>query len=269
VTWLLVSCLWVVALWWSSTIAVLHLNGMAPRTFPLTLTGATLAAILGFAGIAMTLEQTNPSGVLAAFASALVVWGWNELTFLTGTITGRRKRPCGPTCRGLRRFRHATEAVIYHELALLICLAVIAWTSREAANQTALLTFLALWLMRLSSKLNIFLGVPNAGAELLPERVEHLKGFFGDKPMNWLFPVSISCLTAALCMLIYMAYESTGAADPSFAVTKYVVLAALVALGTLEHWLLVLPLPATALWQHGLRSRRAGSDNVRSAGLHP
>jgi putative photosynthetic complex assembly protein 2 len=267
--WLLISALWVVALWWSSTVLVLHLNGMAPRTFPLTVTLATVAAVFAFSVLVVTLDETSPSAVLAGFGSALVIWGWNELTFLTGTITGRRKRPCAAHCHGLLRFRHATEAVLHHELALLACFVAIGLLSLDMPNQIGLMTFAALWMMRLSSKLNLFLGVPNSGAELLPERVSYLQAFFGHRTMNWLFPISISCLTITLCLLIFRAHESTAALDADFSLTKYSVLAALVALGTLEHWLLVLPVRVASLWQHGLRSRRAADPSVGPASLRP
>ena len=46
------------------------------------------------------------------------------------------------------------------------------------------------------------------------------------------------------------------AADSAFAATGYGLLAALMALALLEHWLLVLPLRAETLWGFALRARQ-------------
>jgi putative photosynthetic complex assembly protein 2 len=253
-TYVLLSAVFVTALWWASTVLVLRLNGLPARTFPMTLAVATLALAAGLWGLGATADDATVAGALSAFACAIVVWGWNELAFLTGAITGYRKRACGPGCRGLRRFGHATEAIIFHELALVASAIAILWLGAGGANRIGAATFGALWIMRLSSKLNIFLGVPNPGTELLPPAVAHLSGFFRERPMSPLFPVSVSALTIALGLLIYIPFNAAGTLD-GHQLAGFALLATLVALGTLEHWLLVLPVPATRLWRHGLGSR--------------
>jgi putative photosynthetic complex assembly protein 2 len=117
-------------------------------------------------------------------------------------------------------------------------------------NQIGAWTFMVLWWMRLSTKLNVFLGVPNLTEEFLPEHLQYLKRFFTKKPMNLLFPMSVTLSTVAAFWLIRQAAEGADA----FASAGFTFLAALTALAVLEHWFLVLPLPVAALWSWGLRS---------------
>jgi len=115
-----------------------------------------------------------------------------------------------------------------------------------------------LWAMRLSAKLNVFLGVPNLAEEFLPEHLHCLKSFLTKKPMNLLFPVSVTVSTLIAALLVQGALAAEAGA---FQATGLTLLAVLLALAILEHWFLVLPLPDAALWSWALRARA-----VRDAG---
>ena len=52
--------------------------------------------------------------------------------------------------------------------------------------------------MRLSANL----GVPNLAEELLPEHLHDLKSFLTRKPMNLLFPVSVTVSTLIAALLV-------------------------------------------------------------------
>ena len=108
--------------------------------------------------------------------------------------------------------------------------------------------------MRQSAKLNVFLGVRNLNEEFLPEDLRYLGSFFTCKPMNLLFPVSITASTIVAALLAHRAAEAPGG---SFAATGLTILATMAALGLLEHWLMVLPLPFAALWRWALGVREA------------
>ena len=134
-------------------------------------------------------------------------------------------------------------------------------------NKLGVWTFLVLFGMRLSAKLNVFLGVPNLSEEFLPQHLGFLKSYFGRKPMNGLFPVSITLSTLCAAYVFHLAVAPDAGA---FAASGYTLLGALIALGTLEHWLLVLPLPDAALWRWALRKPDGGAEGVLSpAGLRP
>ena len=49
---------------------------------------------LGFAGLVVSAGTVSVLNVYTAFLSALMVWGWVELAFLAGIITGPERRPC-------------------------------------------------------------------------------------------------------------------------------------------------------------------------------
>jgi len=176
------------------------------------------------------------------------------MSFFMEVVTGPRRAPCSEGTAGWRRFGEAVGAMLYHELAIVASAAAVVALTWGGANQVGTWTFVILWLMRQSAKLNVFLGVRNLNEEFLPEDLRYLGSFFTRKPMNLLFPVSISISTIAAALLAYRAYE---AADDGFAATGLTFLATMTALGLLEHWLMVLPLPFAVLWQWALGARRA------------
>lgn len=117
---------------------------------------------------------------------------------------------------------------------------------------TGLWTFLILWIMRLSAKLNVYLGVPNLTEQFLPQHLLYLKSYFCRKPMNGLFPISVTASTVIAALLVIKA----AAAITPFEAASLTFLATLMSLAVLEHWFLVIPLPAANLWSWGLKSRR-------------
>jgi putative photosynthetic complex assembly protein 2 len=113
-----------------------------------------------------------------------------------------------------------------------------------------------LWLMHLSARLNVFLGVRNVSAEFVPEHMDVLKGFLRQRTMNPLFPFSCLMLIAMTGYLI--------SSTQSFAITMAATLASI---GLLEHVLLMLPLPIEKMWAWSL-SNRAKTENVETKADH-
>ena len=68
----------------------------------------------------------------------------------------------------------------------------------DSQNHVGLWTYLLLWMMHLSARLNVFLGVRNVSEEFVPARMEVLKSFLTRKPMNLLFPVSVTAATVGV-----------------------------------------------------------------------
>jgi putative photosynthetic complex assembly protein 2 len=185
--------------------------------------------------------------------SALLVWGWHELTFLLGLVTGPRKTACPPGARGFERFRLATATLIHHELALTFTgLAVIALCWR-APNQVGTWTYGVLWIMRLSAKLNVFLGVRNLSVQLIPERLRYLVSYFRTGRASWLLPLSIAASSYVLFQLLdgLLAAEVT----PLERVERTLP-AALLGLAVLEHVVLAVPLPDALLFRWATRIKR-------------
>jgi putative photosynthetic complex assembly protein 2 len=239
--------------WWFSTGAILYLDGLPRHTFAWTLRGATVVLGAALWALAHTRNDTSVAGAYCAFTCALLVWAWQEIAFLLGAVTGPRRTACPPGATGWRRAGFALQAVLYHELALIVLAIAVLACVADGANRVGWWTYLLLWAMRQSAKLNVFLGVRNLGENFLPEHLRYLTSYFQRRPMNVLFPFSVTATTAAAAWVWWQAPARDGS---PFDTTALVLAGTLLALGALEHWLLVLPLPTEALWRWGLRSRQ-------------
>jgi len=247
--WLL-PVVFAIFIWWFSTGVVILLDGLPHRTFRWSLVISSALALAALAGLAHTAGQTSLEGAFCAFTCALLLWGWHELSFLTGWITGPRK---GRHSVGSSRWRHAMQAVqviLWHELWLLLSLSLIAALTWNQPNRVGLWTFAVLWCMRASAKLNLFLGVRNLGLEFLPAHLSYLRHYFRQAPMNLLFPVSVTVATAVASAMLAMAFHAPSGSAES---VGWLLVATILAMGILEHWMLVLPLSPSALWRWALR----------------
>lgn len=240
--------------WWFSTGVILYLDGLNPKTFRVTMTVATFVLVLALWGGFASADDATLAGAFCGFTTGLLAWGWIELSFLTGWITGPWKQPCPDGARGWTRVKFAILAILWHEIAIALMAVLLAFVTLGHANETAFWTFAILWIMRTSAKLNVFLGVRNLAEEFLPEHLRYLETFFQRRPMNLLLPVSVSVAGTVTVLLVDAALDP--AASPHQA-ASLMLLGTLLGLAVLEHWLLVLPLPATALWTWGLRSHLA------------
>lgn len=245
--------------WWFSTGVVIYLDGLPARTFKWSMLGASLLAAVALFVMISTAGAATRTGAYIAFACGLMIWGWHEMSFLMGYLTGPRKTACAPGCSGFTHFIHGIETLLWHELAI-IGTAILMWAlTWDKPNQVAFWTFAILMGMRQSAKLNVFLGVRNLNADFLPPHLEYLKAFLKTKPMNLLFPVSVTVSTIITAVLVGRAADS---AAGSFDAAAYTFLSILMALAVLEHWFLVLPLSAEKLWTWGLASRTTDQPDV-------
>ncbi len=245
-----IAALFALALWWLSTGLVL----LAVRRFAHAehaIVGyATAIWAVGLAGLYMTRDQTGLLGAYTAFTSALLVWAWHEVSFLTGLVTGPRRSPAPiAEARGRAPLKSAIETLLYHELAIVVSFAALLAVTASGANPFGLMTFLVLWVMRLSAKFNLYLGVPNLGESFLPQRLAYLQSYFCRRPMNFLFPVSVTAATGAA---VYLGSLALAPDTDAHAATGYALVTTLLILAVVEHWFMVLPFEATALWSWGL-----------------
>jgi putative photosynthetic complex assembly protein 2 len=251
----LAPALYALFIWWFGTGAVLLLDRLSRMTRRMAMIIATLGALAAIAGINATQDTRTLTAAVCAFSCAIVLWGWHELSFLSGVLTGPRRTPCPKGATGWRRFVYAAQTLIHHEIAIALSGIVLALWLWDAANPVALMTFGVLWVMRLSAKLNLFLGAPNVAVEFLPGDLGYLTTYFSQRPMNGLFPVSVTVGTLASAWCFAQAATPLG---DVFAVSVYALDGMLIALGTLEHWFLVLPYREAALWRWYMQARGSG-----------
>ena len=241
--------LFALGLWWFSTGVVLYLDNLPGRTFRWTLMGGSIVLAIAIFTLIVSSASTSVFGAYVAFTAGVVIWGVLEMSYFTGFITGPRKTACPPGCSEWKRFGLAILTSLYHELLVIGTVLFMALVTWGEPNRVGTWTFVVLWIMRWSAKLNLFLGVPNLNEDWLPESLRYLKTYMVKRGMNLLFPVSVTLATVidVLIVLEALSPEVTGAAAVGL-----ILVASLLGLAILEHWFLVLPLPDEALWAWAL-----------------
>jgi len=242
--------------WWFSTGAILMAVKYADQKGPAARVRTTVYALplLGVGIYGMQISASDPSifGVYVAFLAALSVWGWIELAFLTGVITGPNQAELPENVTEAERFMRAWGTIAYHEAALVVAFVAMIIGTAGMANSFGMWTFGVLYFARISAKLNLYLGVPKIQLDFIPDALSHVPSHFRIKPMNWLFPVSITGLSFAIACWLERLY----AVDTPGAITGFTLLTALTALALFEHWMMVVPIPDERLWRWMLPDTR-------------
>lgn len=231
--------------WWFSTGAILWLNRLPRSTFRWSFGVASVVTLAAIVGLVASAGDTSTYGAYMAFACAIALWGWHEMSFLMGFILGPRRDACPADARGWRRFRLAAATVMHHEVALALTLAALVALTWTQPNQMGTLTFLVLWVMRLSAKFNLFLGAPHRGEDLLPPHLQHLKSYFRHRRMNALIPLSIVGGIAMAWALAGLAHAPSAAPLEQ---VGYSLLLTMTLLAVLEHIFMFVPPPNALLW---------------------
>lgn len=249
----IIPILFAVLTWWFSTGIILWLIGLSPATHKWTALGATAMLIAATVLLLSLRTETGLYAAYAGFATGLCLWAWHEVMFLLGYITGPSRTCCPEGLTTTQRFWASARAVLHHEIGIAAHAVIIVYLSWGAANQYAAMTFLVLWVMRLSAKLVIFSGAPNMVDKFLPERIAYLKTYFCREAPAAIFVVAIVAVTTIAATLIWVALGHT---PGSFEFAGYLLLAALTTLAVVEHWALVLPIPDPSFWEWAIKPSR-------------
>ena len=251
-----------VFVWWFCTGVIFFLDGLPKRTYWVSIGAATFIAVCAIIGVIASSRVDSATNAYVAFTCAVLIWGWQEMLFLMGVLAGPSKAPLPQGVSESTRFKLATRSVIHHELALLgvgILLLLVTWRS---PNQVGGATYMVLWLMRLSAKLNLFVGVRNTYAHLLPAHIAYLGSYFRQRTTVSKFFVGSTSFAALLTTVLWLlvAFESSLLLSQ----TGATLLASLMTLAVIEHFFLVLPLPMERLWSAALSSRDCGKSKPAS-----
>jgi putative photosynthetic complex assembly protein 2 len=241
----------VIAVWFFSTGLVAIINHRLRQSFGRALIIAVLCAFAGLALVVLTAHSNQVWAAYASFIGGLLIWSWHEISFLTGAVAGTHRDACPAGASGWHRFSRATLALIHHEMALAMTAVLLLSLASVTANPTGAYIFALLLIFRLSSKLNIFWGVPNMSDELLPAHLNYLKSYFGPKALQ---PMLIASIALIIGLGAYFAYSAYYAVLPGEAV-RAGLLSCLCLLAALEHVFLAIPFRDSALWSWALDSR--------------
>ena len=249
--------------WWFSTGIILWRvrvadNGGAHQHALSVLLAAPLA-IAGVAAFGAALQDATAFGTYLGFFAALSIWGWIELAFLSGIITGPNRTPCPTYAAPIDRFWRAVGTIAWHEALLVVTLVTMGLATQGAANPFAFLIFALLFGARILAKLNLFFGVPRINIQFLPRPLAHLASHFRVSRITAFFPFSVSLLTVASAFLLERAINAT---TPGTAV-GFALLTCLALLAVLEHWFMVLPLPDEKLWRWMMPARKIATPRIQ------
>lgn len=236
----------VVVTWWLSTGVVLRVVWLPRTMHRASVAIVSVLALVAMVGVRWASAEQTVGAAYLGFGCALAVWAWHEVTFLLGVVTGPRKLACPPGATGWPRFRDATATVIHHELALALTAVALVALTWGAPNQVATWSFLVLWAMRLSAKLNVFVGVRNLAEDFVPPHLRYLTSYFRRARFSPLTPVSV---VAASLVLVPLATTALSTSAGEAAVVSHALVATLLGLGIVEHVFLAFPLPDAVLWR--------------------
>ncbi len=239
--------------WWFATGLVLLAVNRPPATYRRSLIVATVILVVSLIGLNWASREATVAGAYVAFFCGVLIWGWLEITYYTGWLTGPRPLPCPTGVSTWRRFSLALKASLYHELAIIAFAGSTIVLTWGAPNQVGTWTFITLWLMRWSAKLNIFLGVPRLNLQWFPDHLRYLESFIVRRPMNALFPLS---MLLSLAVAVFVLSELSRGDATSTEIVSALLVGSLILLAVLEHGFLVLPLPDSALWNWALPAAR-------------
>ena len=243
-----------VAIWFIATGLIAWADNRESATFSKSVMIGGAGGVLGLVLILLASLSTAVGAVYMAFVGALLVWAWHEISFLTGAVAGPRRGVADPGLTGVARFRQASATVMHHEVVLALTALLLISLSWNAPNQIGASVFVLMFGLRLTSKINLFVGVPNSTSEMLPEQLAYLKTYFGPNRMTVLLAISIAAIAGVTA---WFAALALAAPLGSAAMVGASLLCTLCLLGALEHLFLALPFRDGMLWGWALPRRRA------------
>lgn len=257
-----------IVVWFVATGLVAWADNRPRATFSRSQMVGSISGIAGLVVILFASLSAEVWAVYLGFIGALMVWGWHEISFLTGAAAGPRRGLADPSLTGLARFRQAASTVMHHEVALALTAVLLISLSWEVPNAIGASVFALMLAMRLVSKINLFVGVPNSSVEMLPDHLAYLKSYFGPNRMTPLLALSMAGIAG---VAIWFANAALAAPAGSAQMVSASLLFTLSLLGVIEHLFLSLPFRDGMLWgwalpQSKLAQGKLAQNNVSVPG---
>ena len=234
-----------VLLWWLMTgLALMSVHQPNTLRQPIFLL-ATILAAAALWGVEANAAQHTTMATVTGFAMGLLIWAWLELSYLMGYITGPVKRPAREDMTWPERFYSALGTTIYHEVLVVGVVGVVCVLGAGLPNPTIQNTLAVLWLMRWSTKLNLFFGVRHFNSQWLPDNMRYITSYLRAGKNSWF--ILFSTTIAAYCTYLLFFYGQIAVEQPT-ALSLFLI-AWLAVLAVLEHCFLMVPMGETVLWR--------------------
>lgn len=239
----------VVGFWWLATglIVAVERNDTTRLIGVITATWLLLVAVV----LAWRVRHdTTPRGAVVGFLAGALVWLWLSSLFYAGVIVGPSVS-VSPDLGQAPSWPLAFRAIVatgWHDLLTIAVLGAIYLL--PARNVTAWQVLGLFWVVQQAAKLNVFLGVPNAGVRFLPPKLVFLTAFFG--PPHFTPWLALSIVVAAL-VAAWLARRAWRAATPHDR-WRLGLLALLAFLAAVEYAVLAVPADLP-FWDPFLRAR--------------
>ncbi len=260
------SVLFVVFVWWFITGAVMLLGRLPRWTHPWSLAAASVGLVASIVALTVASQETTVFNVVVTFSAVIGIWAWHEMAFLFGYVTGTREEECPEWASGWTRFRFAFAALSHHELALLATFVVVVVLTWGGENLYGVGAFLILWLMRITAKLNLFLGVPHFSEDILPTRLAYLSSYFRKRQVAGFF---MGTLAGSSVVAGYLIWRIVTGVDLAAAdLIGMIMLASLLLLAILEHVFMAVPFADIALWRWALIEEDRKRDTETAIAIH-
>ncbi len=241
--------LYAIFLWWFTTGLLIAVYKRSAGVMRSSFLGATAILILALWGIYATRDLSGLRDVYIAITCGVLIWGWQTASYYMGFVTGPghtepdlNNNPLDWERSLSERLQLAFSFTIYHELVVIGIGLVLMGLTWSGDNRWGLWIYLTLWLMHFSAKLNVFLGVRNFSIDALPSQMQYIGTLLTKRNYNALFPISVVVASSIGFTLIYQGIEP--GTSPA-ATAGFLFIGTMIALGVIEHWMMVLPLPAT------------------------
>lgn len=263
---LIAPILFALGTWWLSTVLLMWRSKRAEPGCLRTMAVMTVIALAGLALIVATRDGTGAASAYGAFVGALAIWAWHEMSYFLAVVTGPRPEACPEGASASRRFVFGVQTSLWHELAIVITAIGLAALTWDAMNPFGTWTFVVLWLMRWSAKLNIFFGVRNLHEEFWPDHLRYLGSYVHSASMNAFFPLS---MIGAGLALAWMIGQAGNAGHLGVDRAGWALVGTLLALAILEHLLMFLRVPDAVLWRLATGNPDTGSKQELAVKLTP
>lgn len=247
-----------VLLWWGTTGVIIFMCGRKAWR-PYVFAAVTLIQPFAFWQLHNSRDYNSVGDIFGSFFWAVVIWSWVECSYYTGFVVGRKVPELEPDAPVGKRFRAAVAANLYHELSIITLSVIVVVLGWGGINDTGLWTFMILHWAHQSAKINVFLGVNNLTTDFLPENLRYMAQYFVKKPLNSLFPFSVTVTTIIATFLFVSTLNTTTSGQ----LTGQCLLFVLMCAAIMEHWWLVTPVP-TKIWDWSIKSRQKNSGEITS-----